>query len=280
MSDCPAAALPAAVDPSTEARAARLAKFKREQQIVDYLNRGVSVPEIAARVGLSEKRMRAVIREIIARRAPAPPEEFLTIQMSRLNEALLVAFSAMTGATNLKAVDRVVRIVRELNRCHGAFAALGLQRPDPERLAAPVEATAAYGAALICQAQFAPGHDEEIEGAPAIAPGREDASPDAVLIQGSSPATSEAPPAASTGDNRPQLPSRAPDFPRPRPEEPARAGVSKSLPRASRGAIQKAWGRRARERPSRRVACGAAPQDEVRGSGLELQSPGKLAARP
>src|SRR5271166_6346336 len=102
MSDCPAPALPTAVDPSTDARAARLEKFKREQQIVNYLNRGVSVAEIAARVGLSEKRMRAVIREIVARRAPAPPEEFLAIQVSRLNEALLVAFSAMTGA-NLKA---------------------------------------------------------------------------------------------------------------------------------------------------------------------------------
>src|SRR5271165_2766986 len=111
MSDCPDAALPAApCDPSTDARAARLEKFKREQKIVNYLNRGLSVPEIAARVGLSEKRMRAVMREIIARRAPAPPEEFLAIQVSRLNEALLVAFSAMTGATNLKAVDRVVRI--------------------------------------------------------------------------------------------------------------------------------------------------------------------------
>ncbi len=35
---------------------------------------------------------------------PAPPEEFVAIQVSRLNEALLVAFSAM-GLTNLKAVD-------------------------------------------------------------------------------------------------------------------------------------------------------------------------------
>ena len=185
----------------------RLEKFKREQQIVNYLNRGVSVPEIAVRVGLSEKRMRAVIREIIVRRAPAPPEEFLAIQVSRLNEALLVAFGAMTGA-NLKAVDRVVRIVRELDRYHGAFAAVGLQRPDPARLAAPAAATAAYGAALICQAQFGPAHDEEIEGAPGIAPGRKDACPDPVLIQGLSPATSEAPPAASAGDNRSENPAQ------------------------------------------------------------------------
>ena len=38
-----------------------LLKFEREQLIVDVLNRGVSLAEIAARVGLSEKRMRAII---------------------------------------------------------------------------------------------------------------------------------------------------------------------------------------------------------------------------
>jgi hypothetical protein len=43
-------------------------------------------------------------------------------QVSRLNEALLVVFSAMTGM-NLKAVDRVVKIVGELDRYHGFFAA-------------------------------------------------------------------------------------------------------------------------------------------------------------
>jgi hypothetical protein len=49
--------------------------------------------------------MRAIMREILARRMPAPPEEFVAIQVSRLNEALLVAYSAMSGM-NLKAVDR------------------------------------------------------------------------------------------------------------------------------------------------------------------------------
>ncbi len=43
MSACPEAAPPAASDPPAAARAARLAKFKRQQLIVDTLNRGVSV---------------------------------------------------------------------------------------------------------------------------------------------------------------------------------------------------------------------------------------------
>ncbi len=64
LSACLEAAPPVAPSyASTVARAARLKKFKREQLIVDYLNRGVSVAEIAARVGVGEKRMRAVIRE-------------------------------------------------------------------------------------------------------------------------------------------------------------------------------------------------------------------------
>jgi len=103
-------------------RAARLLKAGREGRIVQFLNGGVSVAEIAAREGVTEKRMRAVIRDILARRAPKPPAEFLAIQVSRLHEALLVAYSAMTGC-NLQAVDRVVKIVRELDRYHGFVAA-------------------------------------------------------------------------------------------------------------------------------------------------------------
>ncbi len=128
MSDRPRAPMPAAHASPTATRAARLARFQREQLIVDFLNRGVSVVEIAARVGLSEKRTRAVIRETVARRMPHPPEPpdpspgVVAIQVSRLNEALLVAFSAMSPS-NLKGVDQVVKIVRELDRYGGAFAA-------------------------------------------------------------------------------------------------------------------------------------------------------------
>ena len=103
-------------------RAARLKEFERERLIVDFLNRGVSVSEIAARVGVGEKRMRTIIREILGRRLPAPPKEFVAIQVSCLNEALLISYAAMSSTT-LKAVDRVVKIVRELGRYHGFNAA-------------------------------------------------------------------------------------------------------------------------------------------------------------
>jgi len=156
MSYCAEAASAATPhNPLTDARAARLAKFEREQLIVGYLNRGVSVAEIAARMDVSEKRMRAIIREILARRMPAPPEELVAIQVSSLNEALLVAYSAMTDA-NLKAVDRVVKIVRELDRYHG-FCAAQRRLPEPSHREAPVEGTAAFGGALVCRAEFPKG---------------------------------------------------------------------------------------------------------------------------
>ena len=104
---------------------------------MDYLNRGVSVAEIAGRIGVTEKRMRALVKEILARRMPAAPEDFVALQVSRLNEALLVAYSAMSPE-NLRAVGLVVRIVRELDRYHGFAGAGRRPRRDPR----PAEAKA------------------------------------------------------------------------------------------------------------------------------------------
>ncbi len=137
MPDALNAALLAGGERPAPARAARLKRFKREQLVVDCLDRGVSVARIAAEIGVGEKRMRAVIRDMLSRRMPRPPEEFVAIQVSRLNEALLIAFSAMSPA-NLRAVDQVVKIVRELDRYGGAFAA-EWARPEAPRLDAPEE---------------------------------------------------------------------------------------------------------------------------------------------
>src|SRR5271166_6186984 len=145
-------------------RAARLKKARREARIVDLLNRGVAVAEIAARDGVTEKRMRALVSEILARRMPEPPAEFLALQVSRLNEALLVAYGAMSGA-NLRAVDRVVRIVRELDRYHGFIAADRRPVRDAHRLEAQAQAPLALAAdrremapQQTENARFAPGN--------------------------------------------------------------------------------------------------------------------------
>ncbi len=188
VSACPEAAAPVASDPPAEASSQRLAKFKREQVVVDTLNRGVSVAEIAARVGVGEKRMRAIIRDPrtgirrLARRMPHPPEPpdpspgVVAIQLSRLNEALLVAYSAMSP-TNLKAVDQVVKIVRELDRYGGAFAA-EWARPEASPRIIPesqpgdpglddVQESSTLGGALFCSAELGLQDDEAIRARPA-----------------------------------------------------------------------------------------------------------------
>ena len=131
---------------SGAARATRLEKAERERRVVSLLNRGVSVPEIAEREGLTLKRTRNLVREILARRLPQPPAEFLALQVSRLNEALLVAYSAMHTATagaNFEAVDRVVENrprTRPLSRICGcpatARGARGAPAPAARRASA------------------------------------------------------------------------------------------------------------------------------------------------
>lgn len=152
-------------------REARRLRAEREKLVVEYLNRGISIPEIAAACGVTEKHMRAFVRETLARRMPAPPSEFLAMQVSRLSEALLVAYSAMSGA-NLRAVDRVVKIVRELDRYHGFVAAERRSLPEAPRLQAPAQDPLALEAPRIGRLEMVPQTLEKIESAPdcAMAP--------------------------------------------------------------------------------------------------------------
>ena len=241
---------PARPSPSKDARAARLAKFQREQLIVDYLNRGVSVAEIAARIGVGEKRMRAVIREILARRMPAPPREFVAIQVSRLNEALLVAYSAM-GEMNLEAVDRVVRIVRELDRYHG-FVAAERGRPEPSRPEALAEGTMTFGAALVCRPEIALQASERIESAPGFALAME--------AESSVGATQEQHPAS-----RARLDDR---------RIPGARSAGRVSPRRKRGSSGRRWGA---SRTSGAVGSGS-PLPRAGHRDAERRSPRKSAA--
>src|SRR5208337_2954712 len=124
-------------DRSVEARReARLKKDARERRIVGMLNRGVSIAELAARRGVTLMRMQIVVKDILARRAPPAPSEYLALQVSRLNEAMMVAYGSMAGG-NLPAVDWVVRLVREMDRYHGFFPGGDAGAAPADRLAPP-----------------------------------------------------------------------------------------------------------------------------------------------
>ena len=147
MADCKTPSRkPVRRDRSVEARReARLKKDARERRIIGMLNRGVSIAEIAAREGVTLRRMQIVVKDILARRAPPAPSEYLALQVSRLNEAMMVAYGSMAGG-NLTAVDRVVRLVKEMDRYHGFFPSGGAGAAAPDRLAPPAEAPLALAA--------------------------------------------------------------------------------------------------------------------------------------
>ena len=136
----------------TAAQQADLDKLLAQQQDPGSANYRKWLP---TRFDVGEKRMRAIVREILDRRQPQPPEEFLAIQVSRLNEALLVAFSAM-GNANLKAVGEVRRLVRDLDRYHGFAGRGSVPRLADRAPGRPVQAGLTFGAALVCRADFAP----------------------------------------------------------------------------------------------------------------------------
>jgi hypothetical protein len=181
-------------DRSVEARrAARRAKASRERRIIESLTRGVSVAEIAEREDVGEKRMRALVRDILARRTPEPRAQFLESQVNRLKEALHASFGAMS-LSNLQAVDRVIKIVREFDRYHG-FAAERRSHPDaseaPEEIAPWLGPTSPKRS----RPQMAPQRLEKIESAPGNgmapeAPGPQD------MVQRCDGAASLAPPPA------------------------------------------------------------------------------------
>ena len=179
---------------------------------------------------------------------PQPPEEFVAIQVSRLNEALLVAYSAMS-LTNLKAVDQVVKIVRELDRYHG-FVASERRLPEAPRAEALVEGPETYGAELVCQARYKPQ-------------GLDDMDFDSIALP-----LGKGRPGASAGDDRPENPPQAIEKTEFRARKPG--GAAPPLP-AIPGS---------RARGGRGSAAGLDPRRRAWAIGRWRRSPEKSAASP
>ena len=99
-------------------RGARRETFERQRPIAARLDRGLSVAEIAARIGATDERMRALVKEALARRMRQAPEGCAALRASRLNAAPRGAGGAMSDK-NPKAVALAVRIGRGPGRDHG-----------------------------------------------------------------------------------------------------------------------------------------------------------------
>ncbi len=150
-------------------RATRDQMAERDARIVRSLAKGMTTVDIAKREGLSARRVRELTTEIFSRRRDAPPQSFLELQLTRLNEAMIVSYAAMGGG-NLKAVDRVLRIVREFDRYYGfrpVDAPPLLHAPDIGRRQNGLQMLDKPQGAAICPQPFALSTPEEAPVEPA-----------------------------------------------------------------------------------------------------------------
>ncbi len=108
---------------------------KRDLRLIEKLAAGATIEEIAASEGISVKWARERKAALLASRVIDTPHEFIKLQIRRLSEAMLVSYSAMSLG-DLKAVDKVIKVARELDRYHG-FGAISVPRSFPEAPVAP-----------------------------------------------------------------------------------------------------------------------------------------------
>ena len=116
-------------------RATKRELAQRDLRLIEKLAAGVTIEEIAASEGISVQWARERKAAILAERSLDRPHEFIQLQIRRLNEAMLVAYSSMTTG-NVKAVDQVIKVVRELDRYHG-FGPLSISQSFAEAPVTP-----------------------------------------------------------------------------------------------------------------------------------------------
>ena len=105
----------------------------RDSRLIRGLAAGQRIEEMAAREGIPLRRARERVSAILSRR-PDPPAEFANLQIRRLSEAMIVATAAMSQG-NLQAIDRVMKLTRELDRYAGFADVFAVAAAPPAALA-------------------------------------------------------------------------------------------------------------------------------------------------
>jgi hypothetical protein len=105
-------------------------------RIVDRLTTGLSVAHIARVEGLTVRRVRQIIAEMLESREIEPPAGYVQLQIARLGEAMVVAHTLMLDG-KIDAMDRFIKLAAELDRYHGFGRAQISAADSPRRLAAP-----------------------------------------------------------------------------------------------------------------------------------------------
>jgi hypothetical protein len=107
-------------------------------RILGRLTSGLSVVHIARVEKLTVRRVQQIIAAMLESREIGPPAGFVQLQVARISEAMIVSHTMMMMEGDLQAIDRMIGLTRELDRCHGfAQATVPPEPPAPRRLAAP-----------------------------------------------------------------------------------------------------------------------------------------------
>jgi hypothetical protein len=148
MSDPTAFSLPARV----RGGAPRRKQASRAERVFTSLRAGMALWDIARRENCSVRTVRRIVAETLARLEIDPTAGYAQLQIARLNDAMLVAHDKMLEG-DLRALDRVLRVIESQDRYHGFGSIVGavpvdadrarLTHPNrPRRLAKPAETLA------------------------------------------------------------------------------------------------------------------------------------------
>jgi hypothetical protein len=102
--------------------AARRDAAERKLRIFARLTAGDSYLAIAKDENCSARRVRAIVAEALEKREIDPLGQFAQLQIARLNDALYVAHTKMIRG-DLQGLDRLLRVVDQLDRYAGRYAA-------------------------------------------------------------------------------------------------------------------------------------------------------------
>ncbi len=152
---------------------------------------------------------------------PAPPAEFLALQTSRLNEALVVAYGAMSAAIFRRSTGWS-RSCASSTAIIGFVAAERRLSPGEPRLEAPAESPLALAAPPPARPETAPQTPERVQSAPGIGSAGESPSPREADLEVSEASPSHAPAddevAVEAPPTRPEMALEALDIPESAPE--------------------------------------------------------------
>ncbi len=123
-------------------REARRLRAARKDRIFGCFVRGMPHGAIARLENCSAQAVRKLIARELAGRRIDPAGDFAKLQIARLNDALMAANSKMLEG-DMAALDRVVKVVAELDRYHGFAQALARREnaARPLALAGPLPPT-------------------------------------------------------------------------------------------------------------------------------------------